>query len=79
MKSEFLKTIPALDDDKYKDSETINTYHKFYQSVFKYRTELSNKINIVTTNYDLFNEYSLESTALFIQQVLKIIYTEILM
>lgn len=61
LKSEFLKTIPALDDDKYKDSETINTYHKFYQSVFKYRTELSNKINIVTTNYDLFNEYSLES------------------
>ena len=61
LKSEFLKTIPALDDDKYKDSETINTYNKFYQSVFKYRTELSNKINIVTTNYDLFNEYSLES------------------
>ncbi len=61
LKSEFLKTIPSLDDDKYKDSETINTYNKFYQSVFKYRTELSNKINIVTTNYDLFNEYSLES------------------
>lgn len=61
LKSEFLKTIPALDDDKYKDNETINTYNKFYQSVFKYRTELSNKINIVTTNYDLFNEYSLES------------------
>lgn len=61
LKSEFLKTIPALDDDKYKDSETINTYNKFYQSVFKYRTELSNKVNIVTTNYDLFNEYSLES------------------
>ena len=61
LKSEFLKTIPALDDDKYKDSETINTYNKLYQSVFKYRTELSNKINIVTTNYDLFNEYSLES------------------
>lgn len=61
LKSEFLKTIPALDDDKYKDSETINTYNKFYQSVFKYRTELSNKINIVTTNYDLFNEYSLEN------------------
>ena len=61
LKSEFLRTIPALDDDKYKDSETINTYNKFYQSVFKYRTELSNKINIVTTNYDLFNEYSLES------------------
>ena len=61
LKSEFLKTIPALDDDKYKDSETINTYNKFYQSVFKFRTELSNKINIVTTNYDLFNEYSLES------------------
>lgn len=61
LKSEFLNTIPSLDDDKYKDSETINTYNKFYQSVFKYRTELSNKINIVTTNYDLFNEYSLES------------------
>lgn len=61
LKSEFLKTIPSLDDDKYKDSETINTYNKFYQSVFKYRTELSNKINIVTTNYDLFNEYSLEN------------------
>ena len=61
LKSEFLKTIPALDDDKYKDNETINTYNKFYQSVFKHRTELSNKINIVTTNYDLFNEYSLES------------------
>ena len=61
LKSEFLKTILALDDDKYKDSETINTYNKFYQSVFKFRTELSNKINIVTTNYDLFNEYSLES------------------
>lgn len=61
LKSEFLKTIPALDDEKYKDNETINTYNKFYQSVFKYRTELSNKINIVTTNYDLFNEYSLES------------------
>lgn len=61
LKSEFLKTIPALDDDKYKDNGTINTYNKFYQSVFKHRTELSNKINIVTTNYDLFNEYSLES------------------
>ena len=34
LKGEFLKTIPALDDDKYKDNETINTYNKFLSICF---------------------------------------------
>lgn len=61
LKTNFLETIPRLNDCKYKDSETLSTYQKFYQSVFNFRGVLSNKVTIVTTNYDLFNEYSLEN------------------
>lgn len=61
LKTNFLETIPRLNDSKYKDSETLSTYQKFYQSVFNFRGVLSNKVTIVTTNYDLFNEYSLEN------------------
>lgn len=64
LKSDFLKTIPGLNDGKYKDSETLSIYQKFYQSVFNYRGVLSNKVTIVTTNYDLFNEYSLENNGI---------------
>lgn len=61
LKTNFLETIPRLNDSKYKDSETLSTYQKFYQSIFNFRGVLSNKVTIVTTNYDLFNEYSLEN------------------
>lgn len=61
LKTNFLETIPRLNDSKYKDGETLSTYQKFYQSVFNFRGVLSNKVTIVTTNYDLFNEYSLEN------------------
>ena len=52
LKTNFLETIPRLNDSKYKDSETLSTYQKFYQSVFNFRGVLSNKVTIVTTNYD---------------------------
>lgn len=61
LKNEFLKTIPVLDDDKYQNSETLFTYQRFFHKIFKPRDESDSKVNIVTTNYDLFNEYALQN------------------
>ena len=61
LKREFIDTIPTLGSEVYQSGTTLSTYQKFFQSVFKHRTELGSKVTIVTTNYDLFNEYALEN------------------
>lgn len=60
LKDEFIASIPKLDSDSYK-GDVFQTYVDFYKSVFSNRTEESAKISVFTTNYDLFNEYSLEA------------------
>ena len=60
LKEEFIASIPKLDSNEYK-GDVFKTYADFYQFVFSNRTEESSKISVFTTNYDLFNEYSLEA------------------
>ncbi|HEM5332236.1 TPA: SIR2 family protein, partial [Streptococcus suis] len=60
LKDEFIASIPKLDSDLYK-GDVFKTYADFYKFVFSNRTEGSSKISVFTTNYDLFNEYSLEA------------------
>ncbi|HFI2431096.1 TPA: SIR2 family protein [Streptococcus suis] len=60
IKDEFIASIPKLDSDSYK-GDVFKTYADFYKFVFSNRTEESSKISVFTTNYDLFNEYSLEA------------------
>lgn len=60
LKKEFMDSIPKANSDLYK-KEVFQTYSDFYKFVFSKRTEESSKISIFTTNYDLFNEYSLEA------------------
>ncbi len=60
LKDEFIASIPKLDSDSYK-GDVFKTYADFYKFVFSNRTEESSKISVFTTNYDLFNEYSLEA------------------
>lgn len=60
LKDEFIASIPKLDSDSYK-GDVFQTYADFYKFVFSNRTEESSKISVFTTNYDLFNEYSLEA------------------
>ncbi|WP_273724251.1 SIR2 family protein [Leuconostoc mesenteroides] len=59
LKSLFIETIPKFNDDKYLGKVSVN-YQNFYQSIFSQRQEESPKLNIFTTNYDLFNEVALE-------------------
>lgn len=59
LKSGFISTIPKLSDVAY-ESNTLTTYKKFYKHIFDQRQNESPKLNIFTTNYDLFNEKSLE-------------------
>lgn len=59
LKSGFISTIPKLNDGAY-ESNTLTTYKKFYKHIFDQRQNESPKLNIFTTNYDLFNEKSLE-------------------
>ncbi|MFT8854080.1 MAG: SIR2 family protein [Leuconostoc suionicum] len=59
LKSLFIETIPKFNDEKYLGKVSVN-YQNFYQSIFSQRQEESPKLNIFTTNYDLFNEVALE-------------------
>ncbi|MCL2592150.1 MAG: SIR2 family protein [Defluviitaleaceae bacterium] len=61
LRKQFIDTIPTFDDEKYNNSPTKDYYTRFYQYIFDKRKEDFNKLNIFTTNYDLFNEYSLEN------------------
>ena len=64
-KQQFVKTIPKYSDKKYikdkKDKNVAELYTNFYQKVFEKRQYESSKLNIFTTNYDLFNEIALEN------------------
>lgn len=61
IKNELIKTIPKVKDSIYKKSLSIDNYNAFYQMIFNYRNILNSKLSIFTTNYDLFNEFALES------------------
>ena len=65
IKSALCETIPVHSDERYLTSEVARTYTEFYKIVFKNKTEMSNKVSIFTTNYDLFNEYALENNNIF--------------
>lgn len=59
LKAEFLKSIPKYGKDAY--NTKIRTYYvDFYKYIFENRLNESPKLNVFTTNYDLFNEISLE-------------------
>lgn len=60
LKDKFIASIPKYDSDLYKQG-VFQTYTDFYKFVFSNRSEESSKISVFTTNYDLFNEYSLEA------------------
>lgn len=60
IKTGFIESIPKFNSDLYKE-KVFQTYTDFYKYVFSKRTEENSKISIFTTNYDLFNEYSLEA------------------
>ncbi|MFK4925266.1 SIR2 family protein [Lactococcus garvieae] len=60
VQKEFIETIPKYNDENYFSSSCVETYSKFYQKIFEYRTPESDKLSIFTPNYDLFTEYALE-------------------
>ncbi len=60
VQKEFIETIPKYNDKNYFSSSCVETYSKFYQKIFEYRTPESDKLSIFTPNYDLFTEYALE-------------------
>lgn len=59
LKNKFVESIPKFGDSKY-DGEVADTYYNFYQHIFNNRQNSSPKLNVFTTNYDLFNERALE-------------------
>ena len=60
LKKQFIDTIPKFDNHEYKNSSTIENYNRFYNYIFENRKLEFPKLNVFTTNYDLFNEYSFE-------------------
>lgn len=61
VKKRFINSIPLINDSEYTESESIKNYNNFYNKIFSYRNEESNKLSVFTTNYDLFNEIALEN------------------
>lgn len=61
VKKRFIDSIPLINNTLYTESESIRMYSSFYNKIFSYRTEESNKLSVFTTNYDLFNELALEN------------------
>lgn len=59
LKAEFLESIPKYGDAEYK-KDVRQYYVDFYKYIFENRLNESPKLNVFTTNYDLFNEISLE-------------------
>ncbi|MBF2462731.1 SIR2 family protein [Listeria welshimeri] len=59
-KKQFVATIPKHSDQKY-EGDVAKLYKKFYQKIFEKRQYESSKLNVFTTNYDLFNEIAFES------------------
>ena len=60
LKKQFIDTIPMFNDAKYSNNCTIDCYVKFYAYILEKRKEEFPKLNVFTTNYDLFNEYAFE-------------------
>lgn len=57
-----LENSPTGVDEENKLKVTLENYKNFYTSVFKHREyNVTQPINIFTTNYDLFNEVTLEN------------------
>lgn len=63
IKKDFIATIPRLEDEKYRNSLSIDLYTQFYKFIFNYRSLESSKLAVFTTNYDLFNEFALENNS----------------
>lgn len=64
LKKQFIQTIPKFNDEKYNNNNhcnTINYYMDFYSYIFAKRKKDFPKLNVFTTNYDLFNEYAFEN------------------
>ena len=59
----FVTSIPKYSDEKYK-GEVADLYVNFYKKIFEKRQYESSKLNIFTTNYDLFNEIALEHNSI---------------
>lgn len=59
-KKQFIETIPKYSDEKY-EGNIAKLYINFYQKIFEKRQYESSKLNVFTTNYDLFNEIAFES------------------
>ncbi|HEY4600223.1 MAG TPA: SIR2 family protein [Cerasibacillus sp.] len=58
----ILEDSPKKSDEEDKLDVTLTNYKKFYTSIFKHREyNVTQPINIFTTNYDLFNEVTLEN------------------
>lgn len=64
VKENFIKTIPDTESNIYSEGKVIENYREFYREIFNNRNESSSKLSIFTTNYDLFNEFGLESNGI---------------
>ena len=62
-KNQFVASIPRLLDEKY-EGEVTDLYTSFYKKIFEKRQYESSKLNVFTTNYDLFNEIALEHNSI---------------
>lgn len=63
VKNQFVTSIPRYLNDEY-EGKVADIYTKFYNNIFEKRQYESNKLNIFTTNYDLFNEIALERNSI---------------
>lgn len=60
IKDEFINSIPKHDAVEY-EGDVANIYNEFYKNIFASRQYETPKLNVFTTNYDLFNEIALET------------------
>lgn len=63
VKKQFITSIPKYLDREYKGN-VASIYTNFYNKIFEKRQYESSKLNIFTTNYDLFNEIALEHNSI---------------
>lgn len=61
LKMQFIATMPKANNEKYSDNETTSHYWDFYKYIFQKRKEDFPKLNVFTTNYDLYTEYTFEN------------------
>ena len=62
-KKQFVTSIPRYLNSEYKGN-VADIYMNFYNKIFEKRQYESSKLNIFTTNYDLFNEIALEHNSI---------------